>query len=67
MTTITGSSGAASLSVPVYVGCYYLGGKLGVSISFTKKPTALHRWGMAFCLGWKWLDYTPGTITPVTP
>ena len=67
MSDATGSSGGASLSIPVYVGRYQLGGNLGLGIALTKKPTAFHRWGMAFLLGWQWVDYTPSTTTPVTP
>jgi hypothetical protein len=39
-----------------YVGCYCLGGKSGMCISFEKKPNFFHRTMMKVCLGWEWTD-----------
>jgi hypothetical protein len=42
--------------IPNYVGCYALGGNLGLKIHFVKKPKWLHRKMMKLCLGWEWID-----------
>jgi hypothetical protein len=39
-----------------YVGCYALGGDIGLKIYFGKKPKWLHRKMMKLCLGWEWID-----------
>lgn len=41
---------------PDYVGCYALGGDVGLKIYFGKKPKWLHRKMMKLCLGWEWID-----------
>jgi hypothetical protein len=41
---------------PDYVGCYALGGGVGLKIYFGKKPKWLHRKMMKLCLGWEWID-----------
>lgn len=41
---------------PDYVGCYALGGNIGLKIYFGKKPKWLHRKMMKLCLGWEWID-----------
>lgn len=41
---------------PDYVGCYALGGDVGLKIYFGKKPKWLHRKMMKMCLGWEWID-----------
>jgi hypothetical protein len=41
---------------PEYVGCYALGGDVGLKIYFGKKPKWLHRKMMKLCLGWEWID-----------
>ena len=41
---------------PDYVGCYALGGDVGLKIYFGKKPKWLHRQMMKLCLGWEWID-----------
>jgi hypothetical protein len=41
-----------------YIGCYCLGGKTGMCISFEKKPNWFHRTMMKVCLGWEWTDIT---------
>lgn len=51
----TGSS-YAFVDIPPKVGYYRIGGKHGLNIAFTKKPTWLHRKMMALCLGWEWID-----------
>lgn len=44
------------VSAPDYVGCYALGGDIGLKIYFGKKPKWLHRKMMKLCLGWEWID-----------
>ena len=44
------------VSTPDYVGCYALGGNIGLKIYFGKKPKWLHRKMMKLCLGWEWID-----------
>jgi len=44
------------ISQPDYVGCYCLGGDVGLKIYFGKKPKWLHRKMMKLCLGWEWID-----------
>ena len=44
------------ISQPDYVGCYALGGDVGLKIYFGKKPKWLHRKMMKLCLGWEWID-----------
>jgi hypothetical protein len=39
-----------------YVGCYCLGGDVGLKIYFKTKPKWFHRKMMKLCLGWEWLD-----------
>lgn len=42
--------------LPDYVGCYCIGGDVGLKIYFGKKPKWLHRKMMKLCLGWEWID-----------
>jgi hypothetical protein len=44
------------INLPDYVGCYALGGDVGLKIYFGKKPKWLHRKMMKLCLGWEWID-----------
>ena len=44
------------LALPDYVGCYCIGGDVGLKIYFGKKPKWLHRKMMKLCLGWEWID-----------
>jgi hypothetical protein len=44
------------LSLPDYVGCYCIGGDVGLKFYFRKKPKWLHRKMMKMCLGWEWID-----------
>jgi hypothetical protein len=41
---------------PKYVGSYWIGGSMGLHISFKEKPIWLHRTMMRLCLGWEWKD-----------
>jgi len=43
-------------AIPKYVGSYWIGGSMGLHISFKKKPIWLHRTMMRLCLGWEWKD-----------
>jgi hypothetical protein len=44
------------IPTPEYVGCYALGGNVGLKIYFAKRPKWLHRKMMKLCLGWEWID-----------
>jgi hypothetical protein len=44
------------VSQPEYVGCYALGGEVGLKFCFVKRPKWIHRKLMKLCLGWEWID-----------
>ena len=48
----------SAIQQPLYVGRYEIGGKNGMSISFSlsDKPNFINRWFCNWCLGWKWID-----------
>ena len=43
---------------PKYIGCYCIGGDIGLKIYFKTKPKWFHRTMMKLCLGWKWENDT---------
>jgi hypothetical protein len=46
----------AFISLPKYVGCYQIGGPMGLQINLKQKPRWFHRKMMRLCLGWEWVD-----------
>jgi len=45
-----------NFKTPNYVGCYCIGGNIGLKIYFVSKPKWLHRKMMKLCLGWEWIN-----------
>jgi len=45
-----------NIKTPEYVGCYSIGGDVGLKIYFASKPKWLHRKMMKLFLGWEWIN-----------
>lgn len=54
----------ADFTVPIYVGCYQIGGPMGLEIKFESRPNWWHRAWSRWLLGWRWIDYAASDSLP---